>query len=222
MSRGGSYSLSPDVPDELLKTYLGSDVIAVDTELHGLRLVRDQVCLVQISDRNRNACLVRPTPGHAPKNLKTLLESPKTIKLFHYALTDVCFLRQSLGVRVWPYQCTKVMSKIARTYTGAHGLKDVVAELVGVEMDKHPQQTNWSQAELSQRQLEYAANDVLHLIPAYDTLTKMLRERGTLPTGSTAVQLNEMAQAFLPTLVELILNGYGDRDDGWDTSLFAH
>jgi ribonuclease D len=212
----------PDIPTDVLEKYLRSDVIAVDTELHGLRLMRDQVCLIQMADRDRNVCLVRPNPPGAPENLKTLLEHPRPIKVFHYALTDVSFLRASLGVKVWPYQCTKVMSKLVRTYASGHGLKDVVAELVGVEMDKHPQQTNWSQPELTQKQLDYAANDVLHLIPAYDSLQRMLQERGKLPTGISVVEMNELCQAFLPTLVELILNGYGDRDEGWETSLFSH
>ena len=222
MARGGPYKADTDIPDELLKTYLRSDVVAIDSELHGLRLVRDQVCLVQISDRERNVCLVRPNAPAAPKNLKKLLEHPGTIKLFHYALTDVAFLRQSLDVRVFPFHCTKVMSKLVRTYSNSHSLKELVFELIGVEMDKHPQQTNWSQPELTQKQLEYAANDVLHLIPAYDTLNKMLAARGALPSGITAVELNESCQAFLPTLVELILNGYGDKDHGWETSLYNH
>jgi ribonuclease D len=221
MARVGSYPVYPDVPNDLLEIYLRADVIAVDTELHGLRLARDQVCLVQISDREQNVCLVRPVPPEAPKNMKTLLEHPRTIKIFHYALTDVSFLRASLGVKVWPYQCTKVMSKLVRTYASSHSLKDVVAELVGVEMEKHPQQSDWSQ-ELSEKQREYAAHDVLHLIPAYEMLAKMLEARGSLPTGIKVTELNEMCQAFLPTLVELVLNGYGDRDEGWDTSLFAH
>ena len=222
MAAGATRKVLPDVPGDLLEKYLRSDVIAVDTELHGLRLTRDQVCLVQIADRAQNVCLVRPSPPEAPENLRILMEHPRTIKVFHYALTDVAFMRTSLGVKVWPYHCTKVMSKLVRTYASSHGLKDVVAELVGVEMDKHPQQTNWSARELSQKQLEYAANDVLNLIPAYDALQRMLQERGMLPTGITVVELNELCQAFLPTLVELILNGYGDSDDGWETSLYTH
>jgi len=222
MAAGATQKVLPDVPGGLLEKYLKADVIAVDTELHGLRLARDQVCLVQIADRHQNVCLVRPNPPEAPKNLRALMEHPRTIKVFHFALTDVAFMRASLGVKVWPYHCTKVMSKLVRTYASSHGLKDLVAELVGVEMDKHPQQTNWSAPVLSPKQIAYAANDVLNLIPAYDALQRMLQERGKLPTGLSAVELNELCQAFLPTLVELILNGYGDKDDGWETSLYTH
>ncbi|MCZ6553126.1 MAG: ribonuclease D [SAR324 cluster bacterium] len=222
MATGGPLRVLSDVPKELLENYFKAGMIAIDTELHGLRLMRDQVCLVQISDRHGNVCLVRPKPPRAPVNLKKLLEHRDTLKVFHYALTDVSFLRASLGVNVTPFACTKVMSKLVRTYTSSHGLKDLVSELVGVEMDKYPQQTDWSKVELSQQQLQYAANDVLHLLPVYDTLNKMLKERGKLPSGITATELNEACQAFLPTLVDLLLSGYGDRDEGWDTSLFTH
>jgi ribonuclease D len=222
MAPSSEYAVVPDIPDAVLKSYLAQPEIAVDTELQGLRLHRDQVCLVQLSDRQHQVCLVRPDPPAAPPNLKKLLTHPKTIKVFHYALTDVAFLASSLGIEVQPYRCTKVMSKLARTYTDQHGLKDLVREILGIELDKVSQTSNWQRRDLSPAQLKYAANDVLHLLAVYDSLKAMLKERGPLPTGVTAEQINEHSQQALPIIVELVLNGYGDKDQGWEVSLFNH
>ncbi|HKI98231.1 MAG TPA: ribonuclease D [bacterium] len=222
MASSSEYTVVPDIPDALLKVYLAQKEIAVDTELQGLRLGRDQVCLVQLSDRKQQVCLVRPEPPHAPPNLKKLLTHPQTIKVFHYALTDVAFLKLSLGIDVYPFRCTKVMSKLVRTYTDQHSLKDLVREFVGVELEKISQTSNWQRRDLSPAQLKYAANDVLHLLAVYDHLMQMLKERGKLPTGITAQEMNEHTQQALPTVVELIMNGYGDKDQGWETSLFNH
>jgi ribonuclease D len=222
MAASSEYTVVADIPDAVLKSYLAQPEIAVDTELQGLRLGRDQVCLVQLCDRDQQVCLVRPEGPTTAPNLKKLLTHPRTVKVFHYALTDVAFLQSSLDIAVHPYRCTKVMSKLARTYTDQHSLKDLVRELVGVELDKVSQSSNWQQRKLSPAQLKYAANDVLHLLAIYDALRQMLKERGKLPTGISAVELNEHSQQTLPTLVELILNGYGDKDQGWETSLFNH
>jgi ribonuclease D len=222
MTAASEYAVVPDIPDALLKVYLAQKEIAVDTELQGLRLGRDNVCLVQLSDRKQEVCLVRPEAPKAPPNLKKLLTHPQTIKVFHYALTDVCFLNSSLGIDVHPFRCTKVMSKLVRTYTDQHSLKDLVRELMGVELEKISQTSNWQRRDLSPAQLKYAANDVLHLLGCYDQLALMLKERGDLPTGITAEQMNEQAQNVLPTMVQLVLNGYGDKDQGWETSLFNH
>lgn len=222
MAPASEYTVVADIPDALLKTYQAQKEIAVDTELQGLRLGRDHVCLVQLCDRKHQVCLVRPQAPKAPPNLKKLLTDPKITKVFHYALTDVAFLQASLGIVVTPYRCTKVMSKLVRTYTDQHGLRDLVREFMGVELDKGSQSSNWQRRDLSPAQLKYAANDVLHLLAIYDHLTGMLEERGKLPTGMAIRQLNEQSQGVLPTLVELILNGYGDKDQGWETSLFNH
>ena len=222
MAASAETTLMPDIPDEFLQSYLSQREIAVDTELQGLRLGRDQVCLVQLCDRDKRVCLVRPSPPKAPPNLKKLLTHPKTVKVFHYALSDVAFLKMSLGIEVHPYRCTKVMSKIVRTYTELHSLKELVKESVGVDLEKSSQSSNWHKAGLSAGQLKYAANDVLYLLSVFDHLVGMIEERGRLPTGITEMELNERSQQALPTMVELILNGYGDRDQGWETSLFNH
>jgi ribonuclease D len=222
MTASSEYTVVPDIPDELLKSYLSQPEVAMDTELQGLRLGRDQVSLVQICDREQRVCLVRPRPPKTPPNLKTLLTHPSTMKVFHYALTDVAFLKTSLDIEVTPYRCTKVMSKLVRTYTDQHSLKELVREFLELEMNKEAQTSNWGRRQLSPNQLRYAANDVLHLLKVYDQLGEMLEARGRLLTGITAMELNEHAQAALQVMVELVLNGYGDRDQGWETSLFNH
>ena len=114
------------------------------------------------------------------------------------------------------------MSKLIRTYTESHSLKELTRELIGKEMIKESQSSNWETRNLSAAQLEYAANDVLNLLMIYDRLKAMIKDRGKLPTGISVAQLNERSQQALPTLVELVLNGYGDRDQGWETSVFSH
>lgn len=222
MARSSEYSVVPDIPDQVLKGYLAQPDVAVDTELQGLRLGRDHVCLVQLCDRNQQVCLVRPEGPDLAPNLKTLLTDPGTLKVFHYALTDVAFLKSSLKIEVQPFACTKVMSKLVRTYTDQHSLKELVREFVGLELDKGSQSSNWARRDLSPAQLKYAANDVLHLLTVFDHLKTMLAERGTLPTGITAEELNARSQAMVGVLVDLLLNGYGDKDQGWETSLFNH
>ncbi|MBI3992588.1 MAG: 3'-5' exonuclease [Candidatus Lambdaproteobacteria bacterium] len=216
------FSVTEDISDNLLKAYLAQKVVAVDTELDGLRLGRDQVRLVQVSDEKQNVALVVTAPPKAPPNLKKLLTAKNTCKIFHFAITDVAFLRTSLNVDVNPFVCTKVMSKVVRTYTEGHSLRHLAEELLGVKLEKQFQNTNWADPTLSASQLKYAANDVLHLVEIYRRLQKMLSTRGELPSGLTAMQLNERAQACLPTIVDLLINGYGDRDNGWESTIFTH
>lgn len=222
MPKQDNYSLVSDIPGSLLKTYLSADIVAVDSEMQGLQLWRDRVCLMQICDSKGNVCLVRLKPPKLPPNLRKLLTSPSTTKIFHYAVTDVAFVKSSFNVTVHPFVCTKVMSKLVRTYTESHSLQALVLELAGVELEKQNQSSDWSQANLSDAQLRYAANDVIHLIPVYKALKKMIDSRGKLPTGLTVKELNQQSQACLPAIVEILLNGYGDRDRGWETSLFSH
>ncbi|MBC8259720.1 MAG: 3'-5' exonuclease [SAR324 cluster bacterium] len=217
-----TYSLTTDIPDDLLNTYLTKPAIAIDTELHGLRLYRDQVCLIQICDDKNNVCLIKPKNNIAPPNLRKLLTDSSVVKVFHFALTDAAFFKTSLNITVAPFHCTKVMSKLVRTYTQGHGLKDLSLELLGQEINKDQQQTNWAQDYLSDKQLEYAANDVTNLIEIYNKLLSMMDKRPALNTGITIRELNEQAQSMLPFLVELLINGYGDKNQGWETSLFTH
>lgn len=222
MTTSSVHKVLSDIPEKTLKSYLSQKEIAVDTELQGLRLGRDQVSLVQLCDRDQQVCLVRPNISKPPPNLTKFFTHPKTVKIFHYAISDVTFLKSSLGIDVHPFRCTKVMSKLVRTYTDGHSLKNLAKEFIGLEMNKNAQSSNWQSKDLTQEQLQYAANDVLYLLRIYDELKQMLKDRGKLPTGISAVEINEHSQKMLVTMVELILNGYGDRDQGWETSLFSH
>ena len=217
-----TYSITSDIPDNLLELYLSKQEIAIDSELHGLRLYRDEVCLIQICDDKKNVCLVKPDTNNVPPNLKQLLTDSGVTKIFHFAISDVSFIKTSLDIEVTPFCCTKVMSKLIRTYTQGHGLKDLSLELLGHEINKEQQQTNWSKTNLTQKQLEYAAKDVLDLIQIYKKLSQMMDNRPPLSTGTTIRELNIKAQSMLPGLVELLIHGYGDKDGGWGSSLFSH
>ena len=217
-----TYTLSADISDKLLEMYLAEPEIAIDTELHGLRLYRDEVCLVQICDDKKNVCLVKPEHKQIPPNLKRLLTDQNVIKVFHFALSDIAFFKTSMNIDVTPFRCTKVMSKLIRTYTQGHGLKDLSMELLGHDLNKDQQQTNWAQNDLSFKQLEYAANDVLELIQIYRKLTEMMDNRPPLSSGRSVNELNIKAQAMLPSLIDLLVNGYGDKNGGWESSLFTH
>jgi ribonuclease D len=217
-----TYSITSDIPDNLLELYLSKQEIAIDSEFHGLRLYRDEVCLIQICDDKKNVCLVKPDTNKVPPNLKKLLTDSGVTKIFHFAISDVSFIKTSLDIEVTPFCCTKVMSKLIRTYTQGHGLKDLSLELLGHEINKEQQQTNWSKTNLTQKQLEYAAKDVLDLIQIYKKLSQMMDNRPPLSTGTTIRELNIKAQSMLPGLVELLIHGYGDKDGGWGSSLFSH
>jgi ribonuclease D len=188
-------------------------VVAVDTETMGLNPHRDRLCLVQLSSGDGNAHLVKmglPEDGRlAAPNLAALLANPRTLKLFHFARFDVAVLKQYLGVVTQPVYCTKVASKLVRTFTDRHGLKDLCKELLGVELKKEQQSSDWGAAELQQEQLRYAASDVLHLHALKAHLDGMLARE-----GRTA--LAEACFRFIPSRAELDLAGWGELD------IFAH
>ena len=166
-----------DIPDALCQEYLAADAIAVDTETMGLIYQRDRLCLVQLCDPKGRVAVVRIAKGQtdAP-NLKQLLEASNVLKVFHFARFDVAMLRQNLGIQVTPVFCTKIASKLARTYTSRHGLKELVLELEQVELDKTAQSSDWGNAaNLSDEQLRYAANDVRYLLSVRQKLITMLQ-----------------------------------------------
>ena len=181
-----------------------SSALAVDTEAMGLVHGRDRLCLVQISDDHDNVCCVRIQRGQtrAPL-LQRLLEAPAIEKVFHFARFDVAALAEGLGIAVQPLFCTKVASRLARTYTNRHGLKDVVQELCGVELDKGAQSSDWGRVEeLSEAQLAYAANDVRYLLAARDRLMQML-------TREERLELAQRSFACIPVIAELDRGRYG-------------
>jgi ribonuclease D len=195
-----------DLPDGL---DLGASV-AIDSETMGLRYRRDPLCVVQLSAGDGNAHVVRMgRPDYDAPNLKRLLVDPAVTKLFHFGRFDIAMFALHLGVVTAPVYCTKIASKLARTYTDRHGLKDVTRELLGVEMSKVQQSSDWGAATLSPEQLAYAASDVLHLHALRAKLDVILEREGR-------AELAKACFAFLPTRSQLDLAGWEDVD------IFAH
>lgn len=184
--------------------------VAVDTETLGLNIQRDRLCLVQLSAGDGTAHLVQfdGTNYTAPR-LKALLADPGVLKIFHFARFDVAVLQKNLGVATAPIYCTKIASKLVRTYTDRHGLKDLASELLGVELSKQQQSSDWAATKLSQQQLAYAASDVLHLHGLKVKLDAMLERENRRAFA-------EAAFAFLPIRARLDLAGFADDD------IFAH
>ncbi|MCP1548334.1 MULTISPECIES: ribonuclease D [Methylorubrum] len=186
------------------------EAIAIDTETLGLNPHRDRLCVVQVSRGDGSADVVQIRPGDpAPERLMAVLADAGVVKIFHFARFDLAVLFNAFGVMPAPVYCTKIASKLARTYTDRHGLKDVVRELVGVDLSKQQQSSDWGAGTLSQAQIDYAASDVLHLHAARERLDAMLTREGR----------TEMARAcfdFLPTRSKLDLAGWPEVD------IFAH
>lgn len=197
-----------DLPEERLAYYLKKGLIAVDTETLGLNIKRDRLCLVQISDEDGIVSLVRYKqkiqPGFSKSfNLKYLLEAPNVLKLFHFARFDIAVLKHYLDADVKPIWCTKIASKLVRTYSDRHGLKDLSKELLNLEVDKTNQMSDWANENLTDSQLEYAANDVRVLIPIYNKLSSLLTREGR-------TELAERLFKVLPVIAELDTGGFRD------------
>ncbi|HBF90636.1 MULTISPECIES: ribonuclease D [Hyphomonas] len=184
-------------------------VVAVDTEAMGLNLLRDNLTLVQLSSGDGTAHLVQLDRDYDCPNLKQVLTDPNVLKLFHFARFDVAMMKRWMGIDCAPIWCTKIASKLARTYTDRHGLKDVAREIAGADMSKAQQSSDWGSAELTDAQLQYAASDVLYLHKIKDGLEAMLKREGRL-------ELAEACFAFLPIRATLDLSGWDDVD------IFAH
>jgi ribonuclease D len=196
---------------DLPENFAPGPLVAVDTETMGLDPRRDRLCLVQLSSGDGTAHLVQIIPdslggrGADCPNLKKLLTDPAVTKLFHYARFDIAALYNGLGVVTAPVICTKIASKLVRTYTDRHGLKDLAKDLAGVEISKQQHTSDWGAADLTADQLTYAASDVLYLHAIWQKLDVLLRREHRL----------ELAQAcydFLPTRAKLDLLGYTDPD----------
>ncbi len=181
-------------------------VVAIDTETLGLEVGRDRLCLVQLSRGDGSADLVQVAPGQkrAP-NLEKLLADSNVLKLFHFGRFDIAMLWHAFGAMASPVYCTKIASKLARTYTDRHGLKDLTRELLGVEISKQQQSSDWGSDTLTEAQLVYAASDVLHLHALREKLDAMLKREGR--DG-----LARAAFGYLPERVRLDLAGFGDMD----------
>ena len=184
--------------------------VAIDTETLGLKPHRDRLCVVQLSAGDGRAHLVQlDGRDYAAPNLKALLANPGVLKIFHFARFDLAVLKQYLGVDTAPIYCTKIASKLVRTYTDRHGLKDLVGELTGIELSKQQQSSDWAATALSDQQVAYAAADVLHLHAVKARLDAMLARQGR-------AELAEAAFRFLPVRAAMDLAGFDDMD------VFAH
>jgi len=196
-----------DLPEDVS---FGS-VVAVDTETMGLQPHRDRLCLVQLSGGDGHAHLVQLIPrrlgGHGfdCPNLKRLLADSTIVKLMHFARFDVAMLQHNLDIAVTPVRCTKIAARLTRTFTDRHGLKDLCKELLGIELSKQQQSSDWGAVELAPDQLAYAASDVLHLHALWTKLEALLVREGRLA-------LAEACFAFLPTRARLDVLGYENPD----------
>jgi len=195
-----------DLPD--LSRYTGP--VAIDTETMGLDPHRDRLCVVQLSPGDGSADVVQIAPGakDAP-NLKKLLADPGKLKIFHFARFDIAVLFNAFGVMPAPLFCTKVASRLARTYTDKHGLKDVTRELLGIDLSKQQQSSDWGASALSEAQVAYAASDVLHLHALREKLDMLL-------TRENRAELAKACFEFLPIRAKLDLAGWGAED------IFSH
>lgn len=196
-----------DLPDGM---FANAQAVAVDSETLGLKLGRDRLCVVQISAGDGDAHLVRlAIDGPDPVNLRALMANPAILKIFHFGRFDIGMFDRHLGVMTQPVYCTKIASKLARTYTDRHGLKDVARELAGIDLSKAQQSSDWGADVLSSDQIAYAASDVLHLHRIRERLNAMLVREGRM----------ELAQAcfdFLPWRARLDVAGWEEVD------IFAH
>lgn len=186
------------------------EIVAIDTETLGLNPHRDRLCVVQLSGGDGTADIVQIAPGQkSAPNLAGLLTNPAVIKLFHFGRFDIAVLLHALGVLATPVYCTKIASKLARTYTDRHGLKDLVRDLAGVDLSKQQQSSDWGADSLSEAQMAYAASDVLHLHVVKARLDIMLAREGRIEAAQACFE-------FLPMRAKLDLMGWNDTD------IFSH
>jgi len=181
-------------------------VVAVDTEAMGLNPRRDRLCLVQLSAGDGDAHLVQFAPGgYAAPRLKRVLADPDTLKLFHFARFDLAMLYHHLGVMALPVYCTKIASRLSRTFTDRHGLRDLCKDLISIDLSKQQQSSDWGAETLTEEQLRYAASDVLHLHALRDRLDAMLAREGRESLARACFE-------FLPHRVRLDLEGWSEQD----------
>ncbi len=198
-----------DLTEALLEAYLAGPDLAIDTETMGLQTRRDRLCLVQLCNRERRSAIVQlprstfdsPVPAARAPRLKRLLEDQRVLKVFHFARFDVAALRHWLGIEVAPLYCTRTASKLARTYTDRHGLKDNLLEFLDVELDKVTRHSDWSSPTLSREQVAYAISDVTLLLPLMDRLQEMLEREQRADLARECFRV-------IPTLARLDLAGF--------------
>ena len=191
-----------DLPDEIVF----SDKIAIDCEFTGLNIERDRLCLLQISSGKNDAHIIQlDKENYNAPNLKEILENKKINKLFHFARADLLFIKKYLGVNIENVNCTKIMSKIARSYSDKHGLKDLIKEFIGIDVSKQLQSSDFG-GELSEKQLKYCAQDVIYLHKIYDSLEKILERENR-------IEIYQKTIKFINTRVDLDFASF--KDDIW-------
>ena len=200
-----------DLPSKVLKSFKGD--ISIDTETLGLNIKRDRLCLIQLkNETDQNIYLIKFDEGLSPKlskNIKTLLENKSLTKIFHYGRFDMAVLKQNLKINVKNIFCTKVASKLTRTYSSKHGLKDLVNEILDIQLDKTAQYSDWSKKRLTKKQIEYAMNDVLYLSEIKNSLNNKLLNQKRLKMFKSIMK-------FMEVRVDLDLQGWEEID------IFAH
>ena len=200
-----------DLPSHSLKSFKGD--IAIDTETLGLNIKRDRLCLIQLrNESNKKVYLIKFEKDMSPansKNIKSLLENKSLTKIFHYARFDMAVLKENLNINVRNIFCTKIASKLTRTYSSKHGLKDLVKEILNIELDKSEQTSDWSQKKFTKQQIQYAMNDVLYLSDLKKNLEVKLLDTKRVKAFKSIIN-------FLETRVELDLMGWENTD------IFAH
>jgi ribonuclease D len=196
-----------DLPD---LTHYRTAAVAIDTETMGLEPSRDRLCVVQLSPGDGSADVIQVVPGAPPPaNLRTILTDPAVLKIFHFARFDLGALQKAFAIMPAPVYCTKTASRLARTYTDKHGLKDLVREILGIDLSKQQQLSDWGAEALSEAQVAYAASDVLHLHALRDKLDAMLVREGRAELAAACFR-------FLPDRARLDLAGWAGED------IFAH
>lgn len=205
---GQTLVLLDDLNPDRQRIYLESRHLAIDTETMGLKTKRDRLCLVQMCNEDGVITLVQTRGFQAPR-LKEVLESDKVLKIAHFARFDIAAIKHWLGVDLNPVFCTKIASRLTRTFTDRHGLKDVTAELLGIELDKEQQSSDWAAEQLTDKQIAYASADVIHLVAIKERLEFLLKREGRM-------ELAEACMRFLPQRVALDLAGWEEAD------IFAH
>jgi ribonuclease D len=206
---GAVIEIKQDLTDDDVERLRRSQVVALDTETAGLIPGRDPLYLVQVCDRDGVVDILRRQDGWGgARNVIRVLRDPEIVKVIQFAVMDCAFLLKNMGAMPVNVYCTKIASKLARTYSSGHSLSAILEDVLGVVIDKRMQTTFWGKARLSEDQLRYAAADVTHLIEARNRLEALLVEKGTLPTGLSYADLNRECQSFIPVLVHLWVNGW--------------
>jgi ribonuclease D len=201
-------NIQDDLSDKDLDRLLETKMVAVDCEMGGLNPLRDSLYLIQICDPNKTINVIKSKDWQSAVNLRKFFAAEKLVKVFHFAIMDYAFILNHCKVSVQNPYCTKIASKLARTYTNSHSLASLLEEFLRITKDKSCQTTFWGWDEFSKEQIEYATKDVLYLLEIRQRLECILAAKGNLPSGISFLELNAQCQSFIPTLVHLWINGW--------------